>query len=177
MKDLLDQFHRIRSLAKTILSKQRLLRSTILRFKGLSLLDSFPPENPNPLHGIEVTPEYEAINNEVDCINRIHLCKVACCRLHFVTLTAKEARSNLFEIDKDHPYQLQRDDNGVCKTLDCKTLGCSKYENRPNVCKTYSCENDARIWEDFKSYKINPALEEEFNETKELLANARNSLL
>jgi hypothetical protein len=32
------------------------------------------------------------------------------------------------------------------------------YANRPTICRTYDCRNDARIWADFDAYEINPDL-------------------
>ena len=33
---------------------------------------------------------------------------------------------------------------------------CGVYQNRPLICRTYSCRNDKRIWLDFENYVVNP---------------------
>jgi len=32
---------------------------------------------------------------------------------------------------------------------------CSVYNNRPSVCKEYSCADDKRIWKDFDKMELN----------------------
>lgn len=45
----------------------------------------------------------------------------------------------------DDRYILKTKSNGDCIYLDLKT-GCTNYENRPTVCRTYDCRSDYIQW-------------------------------
>ena len=36
-----------------------------------------------------------------------------------------------------------------------QTRGCGVYDERPSVCRSYSCEHDRRIWNDFEAMELN----------------------
>ena len=42
-----------------------------------------------------------------------------------------------------------------CSHIDTASLKCTIYDNRPSVCKKYSCANDKRIWKDFEKMELN----------------------
>jgi Fe-S-cluster containining protein len=77
----------------------------------------------------------------VNCAERMHICKAICCKLRFaLTSDEVEARHNA---------------DGFCTHNDRETGACGVYENRPAICRTYSCANDTRIWSDFENMVLN----------------------
>ncbi len=96
---------------------------------------------------------------KIDCKNRIHLCKAACCRLPFA-LSKQDVEEGIVKWDFEHPYMNARRADGSCVHLEQKTCRCTVYENRPVPCRGYDCRNDKRIWLDFEKKIINPELEE-----------------
>lgn len=92
----------------------------------------------------------------VNCAERLHICKAACCRLHFA-LSAGEVESGAIRWDLGAPYHIRQTATGCCHHLDPAGGGCSIYENRPGVCRRYSCAKDDRIWTDFDNMILNEA--------------------
>ncbi len=90
----------------------------------------------------------------VNCSERLHICKAVCCRLHFA-LTAEEVESGRIKWDLGEPYYIRHESTGCCHHLDPSTRGCSVYQNRPGVCRHYSCAQDERIWKDFEKMILN----------------------
>lgn len=90
----------------------------------------------------------------VNCSERLHICKAVCCRLHFA-LTADEVESGKIKWDLGEPYYIRHEPTGCCHHLDPCSKGCSVYENRPGVCRQYSCAQDERIWKDFEKMILN----------------------
>lgn len=95
---------------------------------------------------------------KIDCENRIHLCKAACCRLPFA-LSRQDIEEGIVKWDLEHPYMNARRSDGCCVHLERKTCRCTVYENRPVPCRGYDCRNDKRIWLDFEKKIVNPELE------------------
>lgn len=95
---------------------------------------------------------------EIDCENRVHLCKAACCRLWF-PLSKQDIDEGVVRWDLRYPYIIAQDAEGYCKHLNRGTCHCTVYENRPLPCKTFDCRKDKRIWVDFENKVINPNLE------------------
>jgi Fe-S-cluster containining protein len=93
-------------------------------------------------------------SGEVDCEARLHVCKAVCCRLHF-PLSVEEIESGPIKWDLGRPYLNRHGPNGYCHCNDGETLGCTIYEERPMVCRSYSCANDERIWKDFDAMELN----------------------
>lgn len=97
----------------------------------------------------------------IDCENRIHLCKAACCKLWF-PLSVQDLDEGIVKWDYYRPYSIAHDESGYCTHMDkehgCK---CSIYKNRPMVCRTYDCRADQRIWLNFEEKIVNPELEKE----------------
>jgi hypothetical protein len=97
----------------------------------------------------------------VDCENRIHLCKAACCRMLF-PLSKQDIAERIVMWDLEAPYLIAQAEDGYCRHLDRTSCRCTVREHRPIPCRAYDCRNDARIWSDFANYVINPDLESLF---------------
>jgi len=102
---------------------------------------------------LRVDPDSAPADATVDCGARMHICKAVCCRLSF-PLSAPEIESGQIKWELGKPYFARRDANGRCVHLDSKS-GCTVYQNRPRVCRSYSCANDERIWTDFDHMILN----------------------
>jgi hypothetical protein len=98
---------------------------------------------------------------EVDCENRLPLCRAACCRLRFA-LTAQDVDEGTVKWELGRPYLIRQDPDGYCHHLDRDRLGCGIYGNRPIVCRGYDCRQDTRIWADFEQRIVSPDLEKLF---------------
>jgi Fe-S-cluster containining protein len=90
----------------------------------------------------------------VNCAERLHICKAACCKLGF-PLSAAEVEGGNVKWDLGQPYYIRHEADGYCSHIERETLGCGIYENRPGVCRAYSCANDERIWLDFDNMILN----------------------
>lgn len=90
----------------------------------------------------------------VNCAKRLPICKAVCCKLHFA-LSADEVESGIVKWDLGEPYHIRHKANGCCHHLDSESKGCSVYDNRPKVCRQYSCEKDKRVWIDFENMILN----------------------
>lgn len=106
-------------------------------------------------------PEYDKhtfqAGVEIDCENRIHLCKATCCRLPFA-LSKQDIREGIVHWDLGQPYMIDQGQDGYCNHLDRGKLGCSIYQDRPVPCRAFDCRNDKRIWLDFEKRIPNPAV-------------------
>ena len=91
----------------------------------------------------------------IDCENRIHLCKAACCRLSF-PLSMQDIDEGVIKWDLRSPYLIAQDADGYCQHMEKNTCRCTVYENRPIPCRAYDCRNDQRIWLDFENKVVNP---------------------
>ena len=98
---------------------------------------------------------------EIDCENRVHLCKAACCRMSFA-LSQQDVEEGVIKWDLGRPYLIAQDGDGYCRHLDRKTNRCTVREQRPLPCRGYDCRKDTRVWLDFENRIINPDLEELF---------------
>ncbi len=96
----------------------------------------------------------------VDCENRVHLCRAACCRLQFA-LSKEDVEEGVVRWDLGHPYFIARADDGYCAHLQPDTHGCEVYQQRPMPCREYDCSKDERVWQDFDNKIINPRLGED----------------
>jgi Fe-S-cluster containining protein len=91
---------------------------------------------------------------QVDCQARLHICHAACCKLAFA-LSIPEVESGKIKWDLGRPYFIRQENNGCCTHLDAPSGQCHIYQDRPGVCKQYSCANDRRIWTDFEKMELN----------------------
>ena len=98
----------------------------------------------------------------VDCENRVHLCKAACCRMLF-PLSRQDIAERIIMWDLESPYLIAQTEDGYCRHLDRTGCRCKVREHRPIPCRAYDCRNDPRIWSDFANYVINPDLDKLFN--------------
>jgi Fe-S-cluster containining protein len=89
----------------------------------------------------------------VDCDARMSVCHAVCCELKFA-LTPDEVEAGKVKWDIGHPYLIRGDRDGYC-THNAPNGGCEVYEDRPGVCRRYSCVNDERIWKDFDGMVLN----------------------
>jgi hypothetical protein len=95
---------------------------------------------------------------KIDCENRIHLCKAACCRLPFA-LSKQDVREGIVRWNLGQPYLIDQGKDGSCVHLERGSCQCSIYTHRPVPCRGYDCRNDGRIWLDFEKKLPNPAID------------------
>jgi Fe-S-cluster containining protein len=120
-----------------------------------AILDPTPPNIRWPSIAVRVEGEDEdepAV--QVDCAARMHICQAVCCRLKF-PLSAAEVEQGNIKWDIGHPYIIRQDANGWCTHNADGTRGCEIYDERPGVCRKYSCYGDGRIWSDFDNMVLN----------------------
>jgi Putative zinc- or iron-chelating domain len=106
-------------------------------------------------------PEYDKYTFqggvEIDCANRVHLCKASCCRLPFA-LSKQDVREGIVYWNLGQPYLIDQGKDGYCVHLQRGSCQCGIYAHRPVPCRGYDCRNDKRIWLDFEKKLPNPAL-------------------
>ena len=51
--------------------------------------------------------------------------------------------------DLGRPYFNRHGADGYCHKADEQTHFCTIYDERPSVCRKYTCVTDSRIWKDF----------------------------
>lgn len=91
---------------------------------------------------------------QVDCESRLHICHAVCCKLDFA-LSIPEVESGKVKWDLGRPYFIRHDSHNACVHLNSGAGGCRIYNDRPGVCRGYSCANDRRIWNDFEKMELN----------------------
>ncbi len=94
---------------------------------------------------------------EIDCADRLHLCRAACCRLRFA-LSEQDVTDGTVQWTLSEPYLNRQEEDGYCAHNDPATRGCGIYADRPAVCRSYDCRDDPRIWLDFDGRVVNPDL-------------------
>ena len=95
----------------------------------------------------------------VDCENRVHLCRAACCKLP-LALSREDVQEGVVQWELGQPYMIAHAADGYCVHMDRETCGCTVYAQRPIPCRGYDCRQDQRIWLDFDNYVINPRVHE-----------------
>ncbi|HEX5872349.1 MAG TPA: YkgJ family cysteine cluster protein [Longimicrobium sp.] len=109
----------------------------------------------------------------VNCAERLHVCKAACCSLNFA-LSAEEVEGGRVKWDLGAPYYIRQESSGCCTHLTPDRRGCSVYADRPGVCRRYSCAHDERIWKDFDGMVLNDEwIATHLGENRLRLASAR----
>jgi Putative zinc- or iron-chelating domain len=98
---------------------------------------------------------------EIDCENRMSLCRGACCRLSFA-LTVQDLEEGAVKWELGRPYMIRREADGYCHHLEREHKRCGVYEKRPIVCRAYDCRKDKRIWTDFENRIVSDDLEKLF---------------
>jgi Fe-S-cluster containining protein len=95
-----------------------------------------------------VRADKDGPSGNVDCETRIPFCRAACCSFRF-PLNIQEIESGPLKWDLGRPYLNRQNPDGYCHCLD--DGGCTIYDDRPSVCRHYTCEHDDRIWLDFEA--------------------------
>lgn len=119
--------------------------------------DAMDERGETTLPGIQLridSPEIEKQTVEVDCAARMHVCHAICCKLNFA-LTASEIESGKVKWDLGRPYLIRHTEDGFCTHCADATGACGIYEDRPQICRAYSCAGDTRIWKDFDNMVLN----------------------
>jgi Fe-S-cluster containining protein len=111
---------------------------------------------PWPAVAIRVDPVAETAPEPVDCAARLPVCQAVCCRLKFA-LSQEEVERGQVKWDIGHPYVIRQDSDGYCCHNDGPSRSCSIYDDRPHLCRSYSCRRDVRIWSDFDGMVLNTA--------------------
>jgi Fe-S-cluster containining protein len=92
-----------------------------------------------------------------DCAARRHICRGTCCGLRFA-LRPDEVRGGRVAYDEARPFMIRQGAHGLCVHLDTERGLCGIYEDRPLVCRTYTCRADRRIWRDYERAEPSPWL-------------------
>lgn len=100
-------------------------------------------------------------NVQIDCENRIHLCKAACCRLKFA-LSKQDLEEGIVKWDLARPYMIAHAADGYCRYFERGSWHCQVYPQRPTPCRAYDCRSDSRIWADFEQKRVSSDLENLF---------------
>jgi|GEM_PF-490005 len=94
----------------------------------------------------------------IDCENRVHLCKAACCALAF-PLSRQDVAEGVVRWNPQRPYENARGSDGYCvHLLTEQPRRCSIYAQRPAPCRMYDCRRNASIWQDFERKIPSPDL-------------------
>jgi Fe-S-cluster containining protein len=109
---------------------------------------------PGPGVALRTDASEELPTARVDCGARMHICHAVCCKLDFA-LAAPEVESGKVKWDLGRPYFIRHTSEGFCTHNNRATGGCGVYEDRPTICRTYSCANDERIWKNFAAMELN----------------------
>jgi Fe-S-cluster containining protein len=108
--------------------------------------------------GAAIRKDNEAIESTtfvpVNCEERMPICKAVCCKLSFA-LSIEEIEVGKLKWELGKPYYIRHKSNGYCCHINNENKQCNVYENRPSVCKKYSCANDTRIWKNFDKMILN----------------------
>lgn len=106
-------------------------------------------------------PEYDKYDfphgAQIDCAERVHLCKASCCRLPFA-LSKQDVCEGIVHWDFGQPYLIEHNAAGYCTHMAQGTCVCTIYVQRPVPCRGYDCRHDQRIWLDFAQMLPNPAI-------------------
>ena len=102
------------------------------------------------------TFEYES---EVDCLDRLPICKAICCKFPFA-LSRQDVEEGIICWDFGQPYMIAHGEDGYCVHLNRETYQCAVRENRPVPCRGFNCINNKKwkVWVDFKNKVINSEL-------------------
>ncbi len=90
--------------------------------------------------------KYEVPEVEIDCIERLPLCKARCCTLDH-ELSEQDLDERVVRWDYGRPYVIAKNKAGMC--VHNRQGQCTVYGARPASCRRYDCRDDRRIWLDF----------------------------
>ena len=114
----------------------------------------------------EEQDKYGIDDVQIDCEERKHLCKTACCKMSFA-LSRQDIKEGIVKWDLGNPYMIAKKEDGYCVHLEKMGYGCRIWKNRPVPCRAYDCRNDKRIWIDFGKRIVNPELQKVFERRDE----------
>jgi hypothetical protein len=116
---------------------------------------------------IRLVPEIDKYtyenNGRVNCLERLHVCRAACCRLNFA-LSRQDIKEGVVQWDLTRPYTVQHGPDGFCVHRESGSCTCGVYEKRPVACRAYDCHEDDRIWKDFEKMELSDDLVEAYRE-------------
>lgn len=119
--------------------RERIKKQEAVRSKSLNVVQVAPPIDKYQMTDLP----------QIDCDARIPLCGGRCCRLTF-PLSFQDLDEGVVKWEYRMPYLIKhRVDDGYCVHSHVETRGCTVYEHRPAVCRSYDCRKDQRIWLDF----------------------------
>jgi Fe-S-cluster containining protein len=154
----------LQSVARELYVHQRILVSFLAGTDGARLKDMLEHDkdgvilgllNESPatrrglgiqVRGTRRVPEPTLVN----CDERLKICKGACCSLSFA-LSQDEIVNKGIGWNRSLPFRIRKAEDGYCAFFDKSTLRCTIYENRPEVCRRFSCRNRKDIWQDFEN--------------------------
>lgn len=91
------------------------------------------------------------------CLEVLPICQGRCCALTFA-LSSQDLDEGVIQWDRGRPYLIRHDDDGRCTHQRRPTGECGCYQHRPAPCRTYDCRDDRRIWTDFATRTLAPAM-------------------
>jgi Fe-S-cluster containining protein len=94
------------------------------------------------IYGDEAEDEADA---DVACDRHLASCGARCCTLMFA-LTPAEVELGRVQFNRDRPYFIARDPDGLCPHLDRQSLQCQVWQDRPLRCRRYDCCDNRDIW-------------------------------
>jgi Putative zinc- or iron-chelating domain len=92
------------------------------------------------------------------CLELLPICGGRCCALTF-PLSTQDLDEGVIKWDHGRPYLIRHDDDGRCSHQRRPTGDCGCYQHRPAPCRSYDCRNDPRIWTDFTTRQLAPAMQ------------------
>ncbi|MCB9235287.1 MAG: YkgJ family cysteine cluster protein [Bacteroidia bacterium] len=132
-------------------------------------------EEVRPNLALRFDPPDEQPAPAVNCAERLHICKAACCKLDFA-LSREEVEGGKVKWDLGRPYYIRHENSGYCSHVREGDCGCKVYADRPQVCRKYTCYKDSRIWKDFEKMELNAEwLEANLQGTRPRMTEARMS--
>lgn len=121
--------------------------------------DTYLQTTPAPDVRVRVAPDVDKYAVEaviLDCAQRLHLCKAACCRRAFA-LSTQDLEEGTLRWNWGDPYVVRQDVHGrCCHATDAGS--CGVWQQRPLRCRTFDCRQDAAIWIDFDRSVPHPDL-------------------
>jgi Fe-S-cluster containining protein len=96
---------------------------------------------------------------EIDCEDRLPLCKASCCKLP-LALSKEDVQEGIVRWELGRPYMIAQTPEHYCVHLDTESHHCGVYAQRPIPCRGYDCRQDKRIWLDFEKRLVNPRLDD-----------------